>query len=226
MTFNEKVYYCVAMSRNKFRFTSHGREANKTFDDILVPRLDAIPTWVGDVAVAAVDRDCIASFDVGLDACNWNNFRLDEIFEIKKGRRLTKANMSAGTTPFVGAIDKNNGYREFVSAAPNHRGNTISVNYNGSVAEAFYQPVPYWASDDVNVLYPRFEMPVLSALFVCTLIRREQYRFNYGRKWHLGRMVEAKIRLPVTGSGKPDWNFMEQLMGSMPYSGSLPELNT
>jgi len=113
---------------------------------------------------------------------------------------------------------KDDGYRQFVDAIPNHKGNTISVNYNGSVAEAFYQPMPYWASDDVNVLYPRFTMTVLSALFLCTLIRREKYRFSYGRKWHLERMEEASIRLPVATSGEPDWSFMEHLMESLPYS--------
>ena len=225
MTFDEKVFYCLAISRNRPRFTSHGREANKTFDNILVPKPDAIPEWVGEVTLKSHSKDCVASSDLSLDVCHWEIFHLTEIFEIKKGRRLTKANMSKGVTPFVGAIDSNNGYRELVDVAPIHEGNTISVNYNGSVAEAYYQPVPYWASDDVNVLYPRFKMTALTAIFLCTLIRRERYRFNYGRKWHLERMVEASIRLPATDAGKPNWDFMERLMGSLPYSANLREMS-
>ena len=224
MTFNEKVFYCLAISRNRFRFTSHGREANKTFDDIVVPRPDILPEWVGEVTAKSHSKNCIASGDLSLDVCHWKSLQLTDIFEIKKGRRLTKANMRKGVTPFVGAIDSNNGYRELVDVAPNHEGNTITVNYNGSVAEAYYQPVPYWASDDVNVLYPRFKMTVLTGIFICTLIRRERYRFNYGRKWHLERMVEATLRLPVTDTGKPDWDFMERLVGSLPYSANLREV--
>lgn len=34
----------------------------------------------------------------------------------------------------------------FVSREALHSGNTITVNYNGSVAEAFYQATPYWCS--------------------------------------------------------------------------------
>ena len=225
MTFNEKVFYCLAVSRNRFRYTSHGREANKTFDGILVPDLTVLPEWVGNITVKSADKDCVENCDLSLDVCRWKSFRLIDIFEIKKGRRLTKANMKEGDTPFVGAIDSNNGYRQFADVAPNHAGNTISVNYNGSVAEAHYQPVPYWASDDVNVLYPRFKMTTLIALFLCTLIRRERYRFNYGRKWHLERMIEASIRLPVADTGKPDWDFMEMLMGSLPYSANLQEMS-
>ena len=225
ITFNQKAFYCLCISRNRFRYTSHGREANKTFDDILVPKLGAIPKWVEQISVESRAKERRNSVDVAFDVCNWRKFRLGDIFEIKKGCRLTKANMSKGATPFVGAIASNNGCREFVDVAPNHRGNTISINYNGSVAEAYYQSVPFWASDDVNVLYPRFKLTVLSGLFVCTLIRRERYRFNYGRKWHLERMVNAVIRLPVADTGEPDWGFVEQLMGSLPYSGSLTEVH-
>lgn len=224
MTFNQKVYYCLAISSNRFRFTSHGREANKTFDDILVPSPCAVPKWVDEVSLETPTKACIASDDITLDVRNWKIFRLGDVFEIKKGRRLTRANMEEGTVPFVGAIDSNNGYREFVDVTPNHEGNTISVNYNGSVAEAFYQPTPFWASDDVNVLYPRFKMTAMSGLFICTLIKMERYRFNYGRKWRLERMVDAGIRLPVTDTGEADWAFAERLMGSLPYSGHILEL--
>ena len=117
----------------------------------------------------------MATCDVPLDVCQWQRFQLNELFEIKKGRRLTKANIGEGITPFIGAIESNNGYREFVDSDPNHEGNTISVNYNGSVAEAYYQPAPYWASYDVNVLYPRFNMTALTAIFISTLIRWEKY---------------------------------------------------
>jgi type I restriction enzyme M protein len=152
----------------------------------------------------------------------WRDFRYDAIFDIKKGKRLTKANMVEGNTPFIGAIDSNNGYRQFVSIAPNHPGNTITVNYNGNgVAEAFYQPRPYWASDDVNILYPKFEMNPANALFLCTLIRQEKFRFSYGRKWHLGRMNEAIIRLPTKPDGQPDWEFMESYVKALPHSVSL-----
>lgn len=130
--------------------------------------------------------------------------------------------MAEGKTPFIGAIDSNNGYRQFVSASANHESGTITVNYNGNgVAEAFYQSAPFRASDDVNILYPKFDMNAHVAMFICALIRREKYRFSYGRKWHLGRMKESIIRLPVDSTGDPDWSFMESYVKSLPYSKSI-----
>ena len=151
----------------------------------------------------------------------WNWFEIQALFDIKKGKRLTKANITSGVTPFVGSIDSNNGYREYIGQKPIHKGNTITVNYNGSVAEAFYQPKPFWASDDVNVLYPKFEMNKFIGLFFVTIIKLEKYRFNYGRKWHMERMNISELKLPVTSEGTPDYQFMERYIKGLPFSSQL-----
>ncbi|MDR2173471.1 MAG: N-6 DNA methylase [Burkholderiales bacterium] len=152
----------------------------------------------------------------------WQEFKLSKLFVIKKGKRLTKADQTDGTTPYIGAIDSNNGVSGYIGQAPIHEGGTISVSYNGSVAEAFYQPVPYWATDDVNVLYPKgFKLTPATALFICTVIRLEKYRFNYGRKWHLERMKESVIKLPAIKSGEPDWAYMENYIKTLPYSSQI-----
>ncbi len=111
-----------------------------------------------------------------------------------------------------------------IGQTPIHDGNTISVSYNGSVAEAFYQPTPFWATDDVNVLYPNFDMTPAIALFLCTVIRQEKYRFNYGRKWHLERMEQSVIKLPTAQAGQPDWDFMGNYIKTLPFSSQLQGL--
>ena len=98
----------------------------------------------------------------------------------------------------------------------------ITVNYNGNgVAEAFYQSEPFRASDDVNVLYPKFDLDPQLALFLCTLIRAEKYRFSYGRKWALDRMIDSTVRLPVRSNGEPDWTSMRDYIKSLPYSKNV-----
>ena len=73
---------------------------------------------------------------------------------MKKGKRLTKADMLPGTTAFMAAMDWNNGLRQRIAPAPLHPAGVLTVNCNGNgVAEAFYQPEPFFASDDLNVLY-------------------------------------------------------------------------
>lgn len=224
---SQKLYFCQCIRANKFRF-NYGRQANKTLKDILIPSLHSLPKWLEKTSneiIKSINKVELAAFPeithLNLDTCIWKSFEYQNIFSLKKGKRLTKANMKLGNIPFIGAIDSNNGYSEFIDIEPNHSGNTITVNYNGSVGEAFYQPTPFWASDDVNVLYPKFKMTPAIALFLCTLIRAEKYRFSYGRKWHLERMATSIIKLPVKSDGKPDWDFMDTFIKSLPFSSQL-----
>jgi mRNA-degrading endonuclease RelE of RelBE toxin-antitoxin system len=228
MSFAEKLYICLCIRHNRFRYTAFGREANRTLRTLLVPDRSEFPSWLDDSDVTQLETEYAQPHKsigpVALNTRDWKWFSLSEIFDIRKGKRLTKAKMRPGGTPFISAIDSNNGLRQRVSAAPMHPANVITVNYNGNgVAEAFYQPEPFFASDDVNVLYPRFDLDSAVALFICTVIRREKYRFNYGRKWNMERMNESRIRLPGDASGAPDWQWMRQYILSQNFSSQLHE---
>lgn len=191
---------------------------------MLIPAKEEIAYWVKKADVHRyddADKQFKKQYISALDTTKWKWFELQDLFDIKKGKRLTKANMIEGNVPFIGSIDSNNGYREYIGQKPIHTGNTITVNYNGSVAEAFYQPKPFWACDDVNVLYPKFEINQYIALFFVTLMKMEKYRFNYGRKWHMERMKISKIKVPVTDKGKPDFMFMEQYIKALPFSKQI-----
>jgi hypothetical protein len=216
----------LAVRKNRFRYSAFGREANRTLRTLQVPSPEDFPNWIneydesliGDREKAATPLNAIPA----LDFKNWASFKYEDLFDIKKGQRLTKAKMIAGDIPFVGASDRFNGVTTFVGQAPNHDGNTISVSYNGSVAEAFYQADPFWASDDVNVLYGKaFKLNPQLGLFLCALIRREKYRYSYGRKWHLDRMKQSVMMLPVDGFGRPDTAFMERYINALPYSSQI-----
>ena len=217
---DEKLYYCACIFANRYRY-NYGRQANRTLKKLLIPDPSEIPRWIYNRRVDNFDDASKPYMEIqtqALETALWKNFKLFDLFELKKGKRLTKANMTKGETPFIGSIDNNNGCREYIGQDPNHSENTISVNYNGSVAEAFYQPNPFWASDDVNVLYPKFEMNQFSALFIASIIKLEKYRFNYGRKWHLIRMKEAIIKLPSEDGKTPDYDYMEMYIKTLKYS--------
>ena len=155
--------------------------------------------------------------DSKLEFKKFKTFAYSDIFEIKKGKRVVMTTLNqTGNNVFVSAIDHNNGVSCYSDLKPNQKGNTITVNYDGNgVAEAFYQPDPYWALDSVNVLYPKFELNPYIAMFLITLIKKEKYRFSYGRKWHKERMGKSQIKLPVDVKGNPDWGFMENYIKNM-----------
>ncbi|TSA57629.1 hypothetical protein D4R42_01215 [bacterium] len=46
MTLDMKLYYCKCIEANRFRYSTFGREANRTLHTLLVPNLESIPSWV------------------------------------------------------------------------------------------------------------------------------------------------------------------------------------
>lgn len=154
----------------------------------------------------------------------WKEFTIGDYFRVKKGKRLTANDQTDGDTPYIGAIDSNNGVANYIGQKAIHDGNTISLSYNGSVGEAFYQAKPFWATDDVNVLYFINRNGVVFnkyiALFICSILKKEKYRYSYGRKWVLENMKETKILLP-SKNGYPDWDYMENYIKSLPYGDRI-----
>lgn len=151
-----------------------------------------------------------------IDITRWKEFTLGELFDIEKGTRLTKAQMTPGDIKFIGASAVNNGWTASIGNEESiHNGNVLTVCYNGSVGETFYQEERFWASDDVNVLKPKFLLTKEIALFLCTIIRKIGKQYAFINKWRLEDMKNEKIKLPVKRDGTPDWDSVTVYMKSI-----------
>lgn len=152
-----------------------------------------------------------------IDISHWQDFPISQLFDIVKGTRLTKQDMHEGDIRFIGASAVNNGITAHIANdACLHPANTITVNYNGSVGVSFYQDEPFWASDDVNVLYPKFPLNRDIAMFlipIITKIGKERYEFI--DKWKKEYMEKDTIKLPATSDGSPDFAYMENTIKTL-----------
>jgi hypothetical protein len=223
MSIPEKLWWARCIWENRYRF-SYGRQANRTLGSLLVP--SEVPAWVNACELPSHDGLAkAASNAVPLTdptGPEWRDFALQDLFEVKKGRRVTKADRSPGATRFVGASEKNNGITDLADLEPIFSAGTLTVVYNGnSVGNAFFQDQPYFACDDVNVLVPKIPMSRWVQLFIATIIRHGRSRFSYGYKWTLARMKTTLVRLPSDSSGAPDWAYMESVMKGLPFSAAI-----
>ena len=149
-------------------------------------------------------------------ADKWAEFPISDLFTVVKGTRLTKADMQDGTIRFIGASAMNNGITAYISNNEKlHPENTITISYNGSVGEAFYQDEKFWASDDVNVLYPKFSLNFHIAMFLIPVLKAVGRKYAFVDKWKKEDMERDCIKLPVDCDGKPDWNYMENYIKSL-----------
>ncbi len=155
-----------------------------------------------------------------LNDVEWKPFKLTDLFEIKPGKRLTKAEMTPGNVPFLGASEANNGITAFVgNSNESEDSNVLGVNYNGSVVANFYHPYRCLFSDDVK----RFKLKGREGnkyvyLFLKIALLQQKIKYSYGYKFNESRMNKQKILLPIDDDGKPDFDYMERYVKNVVVS--------
>ncbi len=203
---------------NKFtRESAKGIKIKLPIDKIGNPDFSYMETYMKNLEVAVSSSltalQSAKNSKKSIQICKWGNFLISDLFDVVKGKRLTKANMKDGNIPFIGASAVNNGITSYISNDEYiHPANTITLSYNGSVGESFYQKAKFWASDDVNVLYPRFKMNIYSAMFIIPCLKAVGKNYAFIDKWKKEDMEKAYIRLPINLTGTPDYKYMENYM--------------
>lgn len=151
-----------------------------------------------------------------IDTTSWRQFCIEDLFDVIKGKRLTKADRINGDINYIGASIFDNGITAKIGNSEYiHPAGTITVCYNCSdIGTAFYQEEPFWATDDVNVLYPKFKITPNIAHFLCPIIHRAGQKYTYEDKWTVEKMRKTIIKLPAKNES-PVWQYMEDYMHSI-----------
>jgi len=223
MDLKEKLFYCIAIRLNRFRYTSHGREANITLDNLLVPEKMPIE-WknIETESLLKIDANPANKERVQLNTKAWKYFELVKLFDISASNdELIDSLTEGGSTPYITSTDSNNGVTSYVREEATNPPGVITANRGGSVGYFYYQPISYKATPvDVRILTPKFRISTEIGLFLKTILQLEKYRYNYSRKMGSDRLSQFRIKLPVK-SNQPDWQFMEDYIKSLPYSSNL-----
>lgn len=242
--FNESIALYFISLLNKFQKKYLGvlvRDFEETFynTEILLPIFNKVPAYnymeqyislleeekmlqvdkflkdsgLNDTTLTAEETAALEKFRNG--KVKFKEWKIGELFDIQKGKRLTKENIKQGTTNFLGAISDNNGIREKIDAPFTWPSNCISVNYNGSVGCSFYQEQVFFASDDVNLLYANgWDLNRHIALYFCSIVFKYSEKFNFGFKWSKEKMEESLIKVPVASNHNPDYDFMHHFISA------------
>lgn len=189
---------------------------------------------------------------------DWKEFMLKDVFTLKGGFYNKKPEHSVeGDIPFLASTESNNGVTELYNIEDIkgwdkvgneddtldkklYKGNCIAVTVNGSVCNAFYQKEQFTCSHDITAFYVRhYKMNPYLAMFLCTIIMKDKYRWSYGRKPpDAKKFGKSVIKLPVQHNADgtifidkkhtyseegyvPDWQFMEDYIKSLPYSDRI-----
>jgi len=159
--------------------------------------------------------------DLELHTNDWKLFELNKLFTISGSKTtplLELEEYGKGKYPYVTTQATNNGIEDFYDFFTEH-GNVLTID-SAVLGYCSYQPYEFSASDHVEKLTPNFVMNKYIAMFIVTILNLEQYRYNYGRKCSQSRMKQISIKLPEK-NGEPDFEFMEDFIKTLSYSGSI-----
>lgn len=147
----------------------------------------------------------------------WKEFFFTDIFkEVKRGKRLTKANQKEGDIPYVSSTALNNGIDNFIS---NNKGvrkykNNLSIANSGSVGSCFYHKYEYIASDHITTLTCK-NVDENIYKFMSTIVKRLESKYSFNREINDTRISREKLILPIDKDGNPHWEYMSKFIQNL-----------
>lgn len=223
MTLSEKLFYCQCIEANRFRFSTFGREANYSFDSLLVPSREEVPQKIKKANIdLSFDSKPLYQKKLSLKTDKWKWFELHKLFSKERGTRLTKPDREAGSIPLITAGCENEGVADYIS------NNDMKIFKNAITIDMFgfscYRGFDFCCDDNILVLKSS-KMNIFSGLFIASVINKDGYKCAYGRQYRQKTFNVHKIKLPALkiapNEYEPDWQFMEDYIKSLPYSSCL-----
>lgn len=150
----------------------------------------------------------------------WKPVLISSMFELVRGRENNMTMLEDGDTPLISAKANNNGLKGFVHNPKKIiTGQCITLNNDGDggAGLAYFQPANMALDSHVTALVPLFDMSAFAMLFIAKCISGLHGFFGHGLSISNPRAKRLRIMLPVTDSGEPDYEYMEQYSKNMMF---------
>lgn len=210
-------------SQLKLPVTQEGTPDWKYMEDFVKDQIiPQLPKKAQKVWLQKYDTQPMQQEKMKLNTDEWKWFRYTDLFQISGSKTTPVAELESygkGEYPYVTTQAVNNGIEGYYNYWT-EKGGVLTID-SAVLGFCSYQEKNFSASDHVEILTPLFEMNKYIAIFLVTLINKEQYRYSYGRKCSQIKLRNSKIKLPVTPSGEPNWQFMEDYIKSLPFSKNI-----
>ena len=156
--------------------------------------------------------------EINLNTQQWQEFKVEDLFDIKRGKLNNLTTMEHGKCPIVSAYGENQGISFFGDEVPIFK-NCLTASMNGSkTGYVAYHEYAFNANSDCGILIPKFPINKYIGLFIATVMNQFSFKYIYGRKLTIGRLAEEVIRLPINIDGQVDFKFMESYIKNISYS--------
>ena len=157
-----------------------------------------------------------------VDRSQWKRFHLydDKLFDIDMGTKLDRVKMTeiSPTINFVGRANNNNGITTTVDELDDiepYGAGCMTLSLGGEyLGSCFIQPKPFYVSQNVVVLRPKWNMPFTVKQFIAAVVFRESRMYYKAFVDELNRHIRTDFSfyLPADRTGCPNWSYMDAYM--------------
>lgn len=158
-----------------------------------------------------------------INTSDWKEYKITDIFtKIEQGKAHDNLLDDGNELVYIGAKKDDNGVMRHCAQniKLSHDGNCVIFicNGQGSVGYSLYLDREFIATTDVKIGYGT-HINKYTGLFLVTILDKEREKYSFGRKWG-PHLKNTTIKLP-TKDDKPDWEFMENYIKSLPYGDRI-----
>lgn len=160
----------------------------------------------------------------------WKEFTLGDFCYMQRGHSLTSEDKEQfdGCIPCINGTIENNGILCKLNGNVEKIGMKlfkapfISIVRVGIGGYCLFQNMDCYIAD--NAFAIKFRDKELENkfvyMFLCTVLNQNIYKYSYGRPV-TSEYINTKVRLPIKKDGKPDFEFMENYIKSLPYGDRI-----
>ncbi|KRN13067.1 hypothetical protein IV37_GL000705 [Fructilactobacillus fructivorans] len=217
MSEKEKWFYSYALRKNRFKFLAFAREADKYIEDIDLP--DKIPLWVYSANLELPKTKNTYNDVLEININDWKFIKLKELFNMRRGSIGKLTTYQTGKVPVISLQESNQGINAYLDVDKKYS-NALTISLNGNGGYCVYHKYSFNAGRDCGVLIPRFNLTKNVGIFLSSIINKNSYKYQYGRKPSLDKIKEDTILIPFK-NGKPDFDYMGYYISKLPNADLL-----
>ena len=149
--------------------------------------------------------------EIRIDTTNWKIYKLVNIFDIKRGKRLRSIDRTKGNLRYFSSTSENNGVSCYIGNPLFIENNSLIFNTFGNV---FYSEEEFSGSDEITILQ-NIKLNNKNGFFLSTIMsKNNENKYGYSNKAFYNEIIKEEIYLPSifnqkTNEYEPDWKYME-----------------
>lgn len=155
-----------------------------------------------------------------LNAVEWDEFRIGDLFEFHTSKKRFDANkvqvLEAGQYPYVVRTALNNGIKGFIDESPEFLNDGNTISFGQDTATMFYQKKPYFTGDKIKIMKAKFgKFNGRNAQFILPVMSKAFSSFSWGSSsFKVSELKNVKCQLPVQ-NGNLHLDFMENFVAEL-----------